>query len=120
MDTGNLTQRNPDMNKESAPKRAYKRHDADFKRRVLEHWEKTRQPAAKVAEAFGVSSFTLYQWRKAHRGPHGGPDGAADLAAENARLREELAIAREQRDILKKSLGILCEPPRRSMPKSKH
>jgi len=107
------------MNKEPAPKGAYKRHDADFKRRVLEHWEKTRQPAAKVAEAFGVSCFTLYQWRKALRSPHGGSEGAADLAAENARLREELAVVKEQRDILKKSLGILCEPPRRSMPSSR-
>jgi transposase-like protein len=86
---------------------------------VLDHWDSTRQPAAKVAEAFGVSPFTLYQWRKAIRGPHGYPEWAADLAAENARLREELAVVKEQRDILKKSLGILCEPPRRSMPASK-
>jgi hypothetical protein len=38
---------------------------------------------------------------------------------ENARLREENAKLIEQREILKKSLGILSETPRRSMPGSK-
>ena len=41
------------------------------------------------------------------------------LASENAALREEVERLREQRDILKKSLGILCEPPLRGLPKSK-
>jgi len=35
----------------------------------------------------------------------------AVLEQENLRLRQELAVARQQRDILKKSLGILCEDP---------
>ena len=106
------------MNKDSAPKGARKRHDSDFKRRVLEHWKASTRTAAQVAAEFGVSTFTLYSWRKAHQGPHGGLDAAA-AAARIAELERELAIAREQRDILKKSLGILCEPPRKSMPASK-
>jgi hypothetical protein len=41
------------------------------------------------------------------------------LSRENAALREEVERLREQRDILKKSLGILSEPPLRGLPKSK-
>ena len=42
-----------------------------------------------------------------------------DLQAETARLREENAKLLEQREVLKKSLGILSEMPPRGMPKSK-
>ncbi len=59
------------MNKDSAPKGARKRHDSDFKRRVLEHWKASKRTAAQVAAEFGVSTFTLYAWRKAHQGPMG-------------------------------------------------
>ena len=37
--------------------------------------------------------------------------GHGDLAAENRTLRAELARVREQRDILKKTVGIFTEPP---------
>ena len=40
------------------------------------------------------------------------------LEAENRRLREENAKLLEQREVLKKSLGILSEPPPRGMPGS--
>ena len=38
------------------------------------------------------------------------------LQAENDRLRQEVARLTEQREILKKAVGILSEPPRNSMP----
>ena len=108
------------MNKADAQKKARKHYDEDFKRRVLENWNTSGKPAEQVAREFGVSTFNLYSWRSKAppQGPHGGL-GAGALAAENARLKQELARVTEQRDILKKSLGILCEPPRRSMPTSK-
>jgi transposase len=40
------------------------------------------------------------------------------VLAENQRLREENAKLLEQREVLKKSLGILSELPPRGMPKS--
>lgn len=43
---------------------------------------------------------------------------SADLEAEIRRLKAENAKLLEQREVLKKSLGILCEPPPRGMPKS--
>ena len=50
---------------------------------------------------------------QAERDKHQSPPVALTLAetqAENARLRAELARVSEQRDILKKSLGILSLP----------
>ena len=55
----------------------------------------------------------------AKRGPRGPARSPEELARENAVLREEVERLREQRDILKKSLGILTEPPLRGLPKSK-
>ena len=108
------------MEKNKASKTGRKHHDIDFKKRVLAHGKASGRSAAKIAQEFGVSTFTLYDWRKReeHQGPHGGLD-AAGLLAENLRLKRELEEAREQRDILKKSLGILCEPQRKNMPASK-
>lgn len=106
------------MEKTTASKTGRKHHDPEFKRRVLEHWKASGRTAAIIAAEFGVSTFTLYAWRKAHQAPHGGPDAAA-MAARIAELELELAEAREQRDILKKSLGILVSPPRKSMSSSK-
>ena len=41
-----------------------------------------------------------------------------ELEAENRRLRQENAKLLEQREVLKKSLGILSEVPPRGMPES--
>ena len=46
------------------------------------------------------------------------PRRVADLEAENRRLRAENEKLLEQREILKKSLGIFSEPPPRGMPRS--
>ena len=45
--------------------------------------------------------------------------GGADLVAENRALRAELARVREQRDILKKTLGIFAEPSKNAPSESK-
>ena len=61
---------------------------------------------------------------RVNTGPLGGEGAGAPLSPEqlqreNVALREEVERLREQRDILKKSLGILSEPPLRSLPRSK-
>jgi hypothetical protein len=43
----------------------------------------------------------------------------ADLEAENRALKAELQRVREQRDILKRTLGILSEPPKSATHASK-
>ena len=86
---------------------------------------KSGRSANKVAAELGIRPPLLYRWARAERGASEGKAGAKpaqrreDLEAEIRRLREENAKLLEQREVLKKSLGILSEMPPRGMPGSK-
>ena len=82
---------------------------------------KSGRSAAEIARQLGIRAELLYVWGNRTRPPGAGASAGSpeELASENARLREEVERLREQRDILKKSLGILCEPPLRGLPRSK-
>ena len=89
-----------------------KRYDETFKRSAVQHWRDSGRSVAQVARELGVSLSTLHQWKKSCD-----PEGSAavvrtvaELEAENRQLRRELARVAQQRDILKKTLGILSEP----------
>ena len=65
----------------------------------------------------------LYRWAKLERTPETTKTGKArrslpELEAENRHLRAENTKLLEQREVLKKSLGILSEVPPRGMPGS--
>jgi transposase-like protein len=101
------------------------KYGAEFKQQALEHWRLSGRSAAKVAAELGIRAPLLYRWAKDERqaAEHGGvplgrPEHIAALQAEVERLKTENAKLLEQREVLKKSLGILSEPPPRSMPKS--
>lgn len=92
-----------------------------YRQDAVELWRSSGRSAAEIARQLGIRADLLYVWGNRTR-----PPGAAaparspeELARENAALREEVERLREQRDILKKSLGILSEPPLRGLPKSK-
>jgi transposase len=89
-----------------------KRYDDAFKRQAVEHWLRSGKPGTQVAAELGVSYPTLKGWRRQYTGD--ALPAAAELAAENRALKAELARVREQRDILKKTLGILSEPPQKA------
>jgi len=55
-----------------------------------------------------VSYPCLKEWKRRYHGD--AMPLRADLEAENRLLKAELVRVREQRDILKKTLGILSEP----------
>jgi len=102
-----------------------KTHYSDeYKQQALEKWRASGRSAAKVAAELGIRPGILFKWAKIARERTGGQTarGARSLEeteTENRRLREENAQLLEQREILKKSLGILSETPRRGMPGSK-
>ena len=104
-----------------------RKYEAEFKREALQLWRSSGRSAAKVAAELGIRAPLLYRWARAEREPieAGAPNVAAspkspgELEAEIKRLREENAKLLEQREVLKKSLGILCEAPPRGMPKSR-
>jgi|SRR5882724_6059055 len=85
-----------------------KRYDEAFKKAAVENWIKTGQPGTRIAAELGISYPSLKDWKRRYYGE--ATPQRDDLAAENRALRSELARVREQRDILKKTLGIFTEP----------
>jgi transposase len=83
--------------------------DGDFKRDAVLQWLNSGKSARQVAEDLGIGESRLHLWKKTH-GPVG-PAVQARREDELAALRRENAQLRQQRDILKKTLGILSEPP---------
>ena len=96
---------------------APKRYEEAFKRQAVEHWLRSGKNGTQIAQELGISYPSLKEWKRRYGG-----DAApqrADLEAENRALRAELVRVREQRDILKKTLGIISETPRAAMGGSK-
>jgi transposase len=101
-----------------------RRYDAQFKQQAVQLLLSSGKSLHAVAQALGINDHTLEEWKERHleKTPGLDHDGtnltAQQLAMENQRLRRELERVTLQRDILKKSLGILSEePPQKDMPK---
>lgn len=93
----------------AAPIKPRRKFDATFKREAVALWLKSGQSAREISAGLGLSENHLYGWKDQY-----GPPTAATAAQrdeELLRLRRENAFLREQRDILKKTLGIISEPP---------
>jgi|1186.fasta_scaffold715174_2 transposase len=82
-----------------------KKYDPTFKREAVALWQNSGKSAREIAQQLGIQERHLYDWKTTGVA---GPQG--DLRAENVALRQELALVRQQRDILKKTLGIISEP----------
>ena len=108
----------------SKPARSKARYTEEYKQEALELWRNSGRSAAKVAAELGIRAPLLYRWAR----PKGRVDqskaelsagqSVEQLEAEIRRLRAENAKLLEQREVLKKSLGILSEVPPRGMPES--
>ena len=93
----------------------------EYKREALEHWKSSGRSAARIAAELGIRAPLLYRWAKefrlaAQQGRQ--PELKIDVSvmqAEIRRLTEENAKLFEQREVLKKSLGILSEAPPRGV-----
>jgi transposase len=94
-----------------------KRYDEPFKRQAVEHWIQSGKSGTQIAAELGISYPSLKDWKRRYVGD--ATPARADLEAENRALRAELARVREQRDILKKTLGILSEPSKNATSGSK-
>ena len=108
----------------SKPVHSKASYTEEYKQQALQLWRTSGRSAAKVAAELGMRPALLYERSKQERTkePKQAARGARsleELECELGRLREEYAKLLEQREVLKKSLGILSEPPPRGMPKSK-
>jgi len=97
-----------------APKR---RHDEAFKRAAVELMLNSGKPPKELAQELGVSIWNLRDWKKRYvpAAPRA-PRTLEQSEAENRALREELQRVKNQRDILKKTLGIISAPPDNGSP----
>ena len=100
-----------------------RKFDETFKREAIQNWLSSGKSAETIAKELGLLPNRLYAWRKRFapadaggRAPAGAtPGSVADLQSQlDAALRENRHL-REQRDILKKTLGILSEPSSNAM-----
>lgn len=86
-------------------------YDKEFKLNAVRLYKGSGRPLTQISKELGIPSPTLTGWIQAYETdqeeafPGKGYMKPSD--AEVAQLRKELAIAREERDILKKALGIL-------------
>jgi len=99
-------------------KKVRKKFDKAFKERAVELWLTSGKAATEVAAELGIHPQRLSAWRTRFAPPPPGGEGGggakrsvAQWEAENASLRRENDYLRQQREILKKTLGILSEPP---------
>ena len=94
------------------------RYSKAFKEEAVRLLATSGKTAKELGRELGVSGMSLANWREEaiRNGDH--PEQArldgvrlhySVLKLENARLKKELGAARQERDILKKSLGILSE-----------
>jgi transposase len=97
-----------------------KRYTKEFKEEAVRLLLSSGKPAQQLARDLGVSDVALGNWkrealRNADQPQQARPQGLRVnpliLEQENLRLKKEVEILRQQRDILKKSLGILSNDP---------
>jgi len=91
-----------------------RRYDREFKRQAVEHWLASGRTAVQVGRELGLNADRLYVWRDklVSKTPSADTHRSREvLEAELAQLRRDNESLRQQRDILKKTLGILSEPP---------
>ena len=106
------------------PARERARYTEEYKQEALELWRNSGRSAAKVAAELGIRAPLLYRWARPKRESNLSKTelsrgrSVEELEAEIRCLRAENAKLLEQREVLKKSLGILSEVPPRGMPGS--
>jgi transposase-like protein len=97
--------------------RVHRKFDETFKREAVLNWLHSGKSATVVGEELGITANLLYAWRNLVPANTGGkatttkPGSVADLQGQLDAAQRENRHLREQCQILKKTLGILSEPP---------
>jgi transposase len=90
--------------------KAQKTYTAEFKREAVRLAQTSGKPITHVARELGISDTLIHQWRKeltehsSEAFPGSGHQTAQE--EEGRRLKRELDMVKQERDILKKALSI--------------
>jgi len=94
--------------------RKVRTYDKEFKINAVKLYLESGRGPKQVSDELGIPSSTLMSWAENHKkeGEQAFPGKGCikPSDAEVVQLRKELAIACEERDILKKALGIFSSP----------
>jgi transposase len=91
------------------PIRPRRKFDPAFKRDAVALWLGSGKSAREIGAELGITEKHLHTWHKKH--VPATPVQRTEMESELVALRRENALLRQQRDILKKTLGIISEPP---------
>jgi transposase len=85
-----------------------KTYTKEFKREAVRLAETSGKPITELARELGVSDSTIHNWRRQFT-EHGsdafpGSGHQTPIEDENRRLKRELEIVKQERDILKKAI----------------
>ena len=86
----------------------------EFREEAVRLVLESKSTLARVAEDLGVNTWTLRGWVKRYRESvrASEPPRPETLAEENRRLKRELSILRQERDILKKAAAYFAKEQR--------
>lgn len=90
-----------------------KRYTEAFKLEALQLWETSEKSAAAIEHDLDIANGLLYQWKKAlKQKAQAEANGSAAEAVEIRRLKKELDLVTQERDILKKAVSIFSQAKR--------
>ncbi len=91
----------------------------EFKLEAVQLVQKSGKSQAQIARDLGIADSSLHHWRKefAEAGDKAFPGSGHQTAQEEEvrRLKRELEVTRQERDILKKALAIFSRSQRLSL-----
>lgn len=93
----------------------YRTYPEEFKLEALDLLESSGQSAAQIERDLGITTGLLLKWRDRYQVKRENgevqlaPSDMAEAQAEIKRLRRQLRIAEEERDILKKAVTIFSK-----------
>lgn len=89
-----------------------KKYDRDFKINAIKFYEESGMKLREVEKELGIGSGGISHWRREleKESEIVFPGNGSPRDKEIARLKKENEILRQERDILKKALGIFSKP----------
>lgn len=92
-------------------KKTRRKYDQNFKKEAVSLWLNSGKTAAEISQELGIPPGQLYTWKSLLQSRSGQASTTQDWEAQITALRREIEHLRQQRDILKKTLSIVTEPP---------